>query len=181
MAPWASFPGDWGGTAGSHPARDGSRLKSGVCMGEGKGEGYGSGRFGGMTWYISQPSFAELLNWRKNFTQNNHKIWAILQLSAPLFFKPRRERSREDSNGELASRGGSVVPLTRRACSVLRDDSVAAELAGCQRRLPRTSLSRALRVDPGCREAAPLFGCLSCGCRRKEKQNHGLIYISWLL
>lgn len=48
---------------------------------------------------------------------------------------------------------------------------------------PRAILSRARSVSSGCCEAAPLFGCLSCGCRRKEKQNHnhGLIYIWWLL
>lgn len=86
----------------------------------------GGGRFGYITWCISQPGSMELLNWSKNFTQNNHKIWAILQCSAPLLFKPRRERSQEDSNGEFASWGGSVGPPTRRASQPARCETTSS-------------------------------------------------------
>ena len=151
----------WGleGIVSSHPTRERSWLKSDAYTGSGKGEREGAERYGGgrrfgyMTWYVSQPSPVELLNWSKNFTQNNHKIRTITQLSARLLYKPKRGRSQEDSKEELAWGGGSGGPLTRRASSVAWDDSITAKLVALRpaaepRRLPRTSPHRAAA---GCR------------------------------
>lgn len=119
----------------------------------------------------------------ENFILNNHKTQAILQLPVPLLCSPRGE----GSQGE--SRGGWGTPKR----SPLRARPITGDLPtpwqhsgmwpapGWAGLWPRAILCRVLSMTSSCCEAAPLFGCLSCGCSRKRKANQGLIYISWLL
>lgn len=86
--------------------------------------------------------------------------------------------SQEDSKGELAPSGSCAGPPeqegTQHIVRRLRRGGAAGSPPSAPRAEPRclpgsSSLPRALAADSGCSEAAPLFGCLSCGCRRKAK------------